>query len=86
MARLQIALEVLGAQAPGAFLVRGSTTQHGCLALSLRVPRDFAPMGIAHYLILRTPKGYKIKVSGCLYYLLYLNTHQPNRVVYLHNI
>ncbi|XP_052740509.1 uncharacterized protein LOC112053496 [Bicyclus anynana] len=57
----EIALEVLGAQAPGAFLVRGSTTQLGCLALSLRVPRDFAPSGIAHYLILRTPKGYKIK-------------------------
>nr|XP_026501061.1 uncharacterized protein LOC113404400 isoform X1 [Vanessa tameamea] len=57
----EIALEVLGAQSPGAFLVRGSTTQTGCLALSLRVPRDFAPLGIAHYLILRTPKGYKIK-------------------------
>ncbi|CAH0725413.1 unnamed protein product, partial [Brenthis ino] len=57
----EIALEVLGAQAPGAFLVRASTTQAGCLALSLRVPRDFAPHGIAHYLILRTPKGYKIK-------------------------
>ncbi|XP_045446745.1 uncharacterized protein LOC123654932 [Melitaea cinxia] len=57
----EIALEVLGAAAPGAFLVRGSTTQAGCLALSLRVPRAFAPAGIAHYLILRTPKGYKIK-------------------------
>ncbi|XP_068631408.1 EGFR adapter protein-like [Battus philenor] len=57
----EIALEVLGAQAVGAFLVRASTTQHGCLALSLRVPRDFAHNGIAHYLILRTPKGYKIK-------------------------
>ncbi|CAG5015569.1 unnamed protein product [Parnassius apollo] len=57
----EIALEVLGAQSVGAFLVRGSTTQAGCLALSLRVPRDFAPHGIAHYLILRTPKGYKIK-------------------------
>lgn len=58
----QIALEVLGAQGVGAFLVRASTTQRGCLALSLRVPRDFAHHGIAHYLILRTPKGYKIKV------------------------
>ncbi|XP_047510293.1 tensin-1-like isoform X2 [Pieris napi] len=57
----EIALEVLSAQAPGAFLVRGSTTQAECLALSLRVPRDFAAHGIAHYLILRTPKGYKIK-------------------------
>ncbi|XP_045535056.1 src-like-adapter 2 [Papilio machaon] len=59
--RVQIALEVLGAQGVGAFLVRASTTQRGCLALSLRVPRDFAHHGIAHYLILRTPKGYKIK-------------------------
>ncbi|XP_045519707.1 tensin-like isoform X2 [Pieris brassicae] len=57
----EIALEVLSAQAPGAFLVRASTTQAECLALSLRVPRDFAAHGIAHYLILRTPKGYKIK-------------------------
>ncbi|CAK1546338.1 unnamed protein product [Leptosia nina] len=57
----EIALEVLAAQQPGAFLVRASTTQTECLALSLRVPRDFAHNGIAHYLILRTSKGYKIK-------------------------
>ncbi|XP_060801881.1 uncharacterized protein LOC106130252 [Amyelois transitella] len=57
----EIALEVLSSQAVGAFLVRGSTTQAGCYALSVRVPRDFQPSGIAHYLILRTPKGYKIK-------------------------
>ncbi|KOB75197.1 Src-like-adapter 2 [Operophtera brumata] len=59
----EIALEVLSSQQVGAFLVRGSTTQTGCYALSVRVPRDFQPSGIAHYLILRTPKGYKIKVS-----------------------
>ncbi|KAJ8733076.1 hypothetical protein PYW08_001374 [Mythimna loreyi] len=57
----EIALEVLSSQPVGAFLVRGSTTQAGCFALSVRVPRDFTPAGIAHYLILRTPKGYKIK-------------------------
>ncbi|KAJ0178577.1 hypothetical protein K1T71_005352 [Dendrolimus kikuchii] len=57
----EIALEVLSGQGVGAFLVRGSTTQAGCFALSVRVPRDFQPSGIAHYLILRTPKGYKIK-------------------------
>ncbi|XP_021208969.1 EGFR adapter protein isoform X1 [Bombyx mori] len=57
----EIALEVLSSQPVGAFLVRGSTTQAGCYALSVRVPRDFQPTGIAHYLILRTPKGYKIK-------------------------
>ncbi|KAL0833099.1 hypothetical protein ABMA28_001209 [Loxostege sticticalis] len=57
----EIALEVLSSQPVGSFLVRGSTTQAGCYALSVRVPRDFQPAGIAHYLILRTPKGYKIK-------------------------
>ena len=44
-------------------MVRESTTKHGCYALSLRVPRDFQVSGIAHYLILKTAKGYKIKVS-----------------------
>ncbi|XP_061710705.1 EGFR adapter protein-like isoform X3 [Cydia pomonella] len=57
----EIALEVLSNQPVGAFMVRCSTTQTGCFALSVRVPRDFQPSGIAHYLILRTPKGYKIK-------------------------
>lgn len=64
----QIALEVLSTQPVGAFLVRGSTTQAGCYALSVRVPRDFTPAGIAHYLILRTPKGYKIKVTYSILY------------------
>ncbi|XP_063533470.1 SH2 domain-containing protein 5-like isoform X2 [Cydia strobilella] len=57
----EIALEILSNQPVGAFMVRCSTTQTGCFALSVRVPRDFQPSGIAHYLILRTPKGYKIK-------------------------
>ncbi|XP_059048770.1 uncharacterized protein LOC131843998 [Achroia grisella] len=57
----EIALEVLSGERVGAFLVRGSTTQAGCFALSVRVPADFQPSGIAHYLILTTPKGYKIK-------------------------
>lgn len=43
-------------------MVRESTSKPGCFALSLRVPREFQPLGIAHYLILRTNKGYKIKV------------------------
>jgi len=42
-------------------MVRESTTKHGCYALSLRVPRDFQVSGIAHYLILQTAKGYRIK-------------------------
>ncbi|XP_035784812.1 tensin-4-like [Anopheles albimanus] len=55
----EISLEVLSRQNPGAFLVRQSTTKPGCFALSLRVPPP-APK-VAHYLILRTIRGYKIK-------------------------
>ncbi|XP_065078421.1 EGFR adapter protein-like [Ochlerotatus camptorhynchus] len=55
----EISLEVLTQRAPGAFLVRRSTTKQGCFALSLRVP----PPGpkVVHYLILKTERGYKIK-------------------------
>ncbi|XP_055528863.1 EGFR adapter protein-like [Wyeomyia smithii] len=55
----EISLEVLCRQNPGSFLVRQSTTKPGCFALSLRVPPP-APK-VAHYLILRTIRGYKIK-------------------------
>ncbi|XP_060657799.1 EGFR adapter protein isoform X1 [Drosophila nasuta] len=55
----EISLEVLSRQNPGAFLVRQSSTKPGCFALSLRVPPP-SPR-VAHYLILRTPRGYKIK-------------------------
>lgn len=57
----EITLEVLGQEPVGAFMVRESTSKPGCFALSLRVPREFQPLGIAHYLIIRTNKGYKIK-------------------------
>ncbi|KAK4881558.1 hypothetical protein RN001_004877 [Aquatica leii] len=57
----EITLEVLGQEPVGAFMVRESTTKQGCYALSLRVPRSFQPSGIAHYLIIRTNKGFKIK-------------------------
>lgn len=56
----EISLEVLSRQSPGAFLVRQSSTKPGCFALSLRVPPP-APK-VAHYLILKTVRGYKIKV------------------------
>ncbi|XP_062552453.1 EGFR adapter protein-like [Armigeres subalbatus] len=55
----EISLEVLTQQAPGAFLVRRSTTKQGCFALSLRVPSP-GPK-VVHYLILKTERGYKIK-------------------------
>lgn len=62
----EISLEVLSRQPPGAFLVRQSTTKPGCFALSLRVPFSTPPPApkVAHYLILRTIRGYKIKVSS----------------------
>lgn len=63
----EITLEVLGQEPVGAFMVRESTTKAGCYALSLRVPRNFQPSGIAHYLIIRTNKGFKIKVTAILY-------------------
>lgn len=56
----EISLEILAKQNPGAFLVRQSTSKTGCFALSLRVPPP-SPK-VAHYLILRTPRGFKIKV------------------------
>jgi hypothetical protein len=64
----EITLEVLGQEPVGAFMVRESTSKPGCYALSLRVPRDFQPSGIAHYLIMRTNKGYKIKVGNLKMY------------------
>ncbi|KAF8790309.1 SH2 domain-containing protein 5 [Argiope bruennichi] len=57
----EIALEVLAQEPVGSFMVRESTSKPGCFALSLRVPRDFHQTGIAHYLIMRTNRGYKIK-------------------------
>ncbi|KAG8187113.1 hypothetical protein JTE90_004859 [Oedothorax gibbosus] len=57
----EIALEVLSEQPEGSFIVRSSTTKPNCYALSLRVPSSKNPTGIAHYLILHTAKGYKIK-------------------------
>ncbi|XP_013792947.1 src-like-adapter 2, partial [Limulus polyphemus] len=57
----EIALEILGQEPIGSFMVRESTSKPGCYALSLRVPREFQLSGIAHYLIMRTQRGYKIK-------------------------
>lgn len=56
----EISLEILTRQNPGAFLVRQSESKMGCFALSLRVPPP-APK-VAHYLIMRTQRGFKIKV------------------------
>lgn len=46
----------------GAFIVRYSTTKQNCYALSVRVPFEYQPSGISHYLIMSTPNGtFKIK-------------------------
>uniref|UniRef100_A0A182MH15 SH2 domain-containing protein n=1 Tax=Anopheles culicifacies TaxID=139723 RepID=A0A182MH15_9DIPT len=56
-----LSLQLLMDKLPGSFLVRKSTTQPDCYALSLRVPPGSGPR-IAHYLIVRTAcDGYKIK-------------------------
>ncbi|XP_076266725.1 uncharacterized protein LOC143200210 [Rhynchophorus ferrugineus] len=57
----EIALEILSQEPIGSFMVRRSTTKMGCYALSVRVPRSFQLSGIAHYLIMRTKRGYRIK-------------------------
>lgn len=58
----EVALELLAKEPLGAFIVRGSTTQAGCYALSVRVPRDHSGSGIAHYLIMKKENGtYHIK-------------------------
>uniref|UniRef100_A0A182YQ15 SH2 domain-containing protein n=2 Tax=Anopheles stephensi TaxID=30069 RepID=A0A182YQ15_ANOST len=56
-----LSLQLLIDKPPGSFLVRKSTSQPDCYALSLRVPPGSGPR-IAHYLIVRTATdGYKIK-------------------------
>ena len=59
----EISLEILQQEPVGSFLVRHSTSKPGCFALSLRVPKDYQSAAIAHYLIIQTNRGFKIKVS-----------------------
>lgn len=56
----QMSLEILAQQSPGDFIVRRSNNKNGSFSLSLRVPG--ASHKIAHYLIVKTHRGYKIKV------------------------
>ena len=57
----EISVDVLKREPIGSFIVRESTTKLGCYALSLRVPKSHNSLGIVHYLIIHTNKGYKIK-------------------------
>lgn len=54
-----MSFEFLAHQAPGEFVVRPNHNKGGSFTLTLRV---LGANKIAHYLIVRTPKGYKIKV------------------------
>jgi tensin len=54
-------LEALAQKSPGDFIVRRSNNKNGSFTLSLRVPGGSHK--IAHYLIVRSHRGYKIKVS-----------------------
>ena len=56
-----LSLEVLRREPEGSFVVRASNSKNG-LALSVRVPDNYHPEGIINYLIIRSPKGFKIKV------------------------
>ncbi|XP_052760662.1 uncharacterized protein LOC128203321 isoform X1 [Mya arenaria] len=56
-----VALEILQQEDIGSFIVRDSSTHPGCYALSVRVPKFENPSGISHYLIMKTPRGVKLK-------------------------
>lgn len=45
----------------GSFIIRLSNTCKDCYALSIRVPYFANQNGIAHYLIIRNSRGYKLK-------------------------
>ena len=59
-----LAMTVLANEPLGSFMVRKSETQPGTLALSVRVPKTFHPLGITHYIIIRVETGYQIKVRN----------------------
>lgn len=61
----ELSLEVLAQQSPGDFIVRRAHNKNGGFTLSLRVPGT-SPK-IVNYLIIRTTKGYKIKVCRHLW-------------------
>jgi len=58
-----LAVKALADLEVGSFVVRNSRTQggSGCLALSLRVSRNYNSAGVLHYLVLVTEKGFRIK-------------------------
>ncbi len=45
----------------GSFIIRLSSSCENCYALSIKVPYYANQNGIAHYLIIKDEKGYKLK-------------------------
>ena len=68
-------MSVLVTEPLGSFMVRKSETQPGSLALSVRVPKTFHPLGITHYIIIRVDNGYQIKVT-------FLAVSQPSHKIH----
>ena len=58
----QNAIKLLNNRPIGSFIVRHSTTDPNCFALTIRVPNDYQMTGIAHYLISATDNRFRIKV------------------------
>ena len=69
-------MSVLAKEPLGSFMVRNSETHPGTLALSVRVPDTFHPLGITHYIINMLENGYQIKVSHILFEWSFRSEHQ----------
>ena len=55
--------QMLDSRPIGSFIVRYSTTQQNCFAITLKVPNDYHMSGVTHYLILKIEfNGFQIKV------------------------
>ena len=59
----ELAVKILAECPVGSFIVRNSQSHmsSGCLAMTVRVPKNFNGSGILHYLILVTEAGFRIK-------------------------
>ena len=72
-------MTVLANEPLGSFMVRRSETQPGALALSVRVPPTFHPLGITHYIIVRVEGGHQIKVRP----VCHRNNEGPDKTLLL---
>lgn len=70
----QNAIKLLNSRPIGSFIVRHSTTDRDCYALTVRVPNEYQISGIAHYLIDITNATFRIKV----FQLVKLSHRKPN--------